>query len=113
MYVASATTAAACDRECEEGDKWTREIYERSKNGAYLLTLKGSRHFDFSDYAVLFSPVLRMEDLLGPIDGRDALRTTNAYLLAFFDRYLKGEKVPLLGGPSAKYPEVRFESRRG
>jgi hypothetical protein len=48
-----------------------------------------------------------MKDLLGPIDGRDALRTTNRYLLAFFDRNLKGEKEPLLRSPSAKYPEVR------
>lgn len=75
--------------------------------------MKGSRHFDFSDYAVLFSPVLRTNGLLGPIDGRRALSVTNAYLLAFFDRYLKGEKEPLLRGPSPAYPEVRFEPRQG
>jgi hypothetical protein len=113
MYVASATTASQCDRECEAGDRWMREIYERSKDGAYYLTLRGSRHFDFSDYAVLFSPVLRMKGLLGPFDGRDALGVTNAYMLAFFDRYLKGEKGSLLRGTSAEYPEVRLESHRG
>jgi hypothetical protein len=112
MYVASETPASHCDPECEEGDLWTREIYERSKGDAYHLTLRGSRHFDFSDYAVLFSPVLRTRGLLGPIDGRLALHATNAYLLAFFDRYLKNENESLLRGPSSRYPEVRFESRR-
>ena len=112
MYVASEPTASQFDRECEQGDRWTREIYERSESDAYNLTLKGSRHFDFSDYAVLFSPVLRMRGILGPIDGSEALSTTNAYLLAFFDRYLKGEEEPLLGDPSPEYPEVRFESHR-
>jgi predicted dienelactone hydrolase len=113
MYVASEPPASQCDRECEEGDRWTREIYERSERGAYHLTLEGSRHFDFSDYAVLFSPVLRMRGVLGPIDGGRALNITNAYLLAFFDRYVKGEEEHLLRGPSPEYPEVRFEPRRG
>jgi hypothetical protein len=113
MYVASDLPASYCDRECEEGDRWTREIYERSKDGAYYLTIEGTRHFDFTDYAALFSPVLRMRGLLGPIGGRSALRMTNAYLLAFFDRYLKGDREPLLRGPSPEHPQVRFKSRRG
>ena len=110
MYIGSETSAAACDRECREGNRQTREIYQRSKGEAYYFTLKGSRHFDFSDYAVLFSPVLRTNGLLGPIDGRRSLSVTNAYLLTFFDRYLKGEKESLLRSPSPRYPEVRFES---
>ena len=86
--------------ECEEGDGRTRQIYRRSEHGAYHLTVRGTRHFDFTDYAVLFSPVLRMSGVLGTIDGRRALRTTNAYLLSFFDRYLKGEMEPLLRSAS-------------
>jgi hypothetical protein len=54
-----------------------------------------------------------MRGLLGPIGGRSALRMTNAYLLAFFDRYLKGDREPLLRGPSPEHPQVRFKSRRG
>ncbi|MFH1740531.1 MAG: hypothetical protein ABIH23_16100 [bacterium] len=30
------------------------------------------------------------------------------YALAFFDRILKGQHVPLLNGPSQDYPEVEF-----
>ena len=113
LHLASVPTDSGCDRECEEGNRQTREIYEHSKSDAYYLTVKGSRHFDFTDSAVLFSPVMKMMGLLGPIDGRSALHATNAYLLAFFDHYLKDEKEPLLRGPSPRYPEVRFESHRG
>lgn len=113
MYIASDLPTSECDRECEKGDQWTREIYEHSERGAYHLRIGGTRHFDFTDYAALYSPVLRMKGLIGPIDGRRALDITSAYLLAFFDHYLKGEKEPKLRGPSSRYPEVRFESRRG
>lgn len=113
MYLASDLPDNQCDLECREGDRWTRRIYAHSEHGAYHLTIAGTRHFDFTDYAAVFLPVLRMRGVLDTIDGRRALRMTNAYLLAFFDRYLQGETEPLLRAPSARYPEVRFESRPG
>ena len=48
---------------------------------------------------------------LGEIDGLRALQITNAYTLAFFDRYLRDRPSPLLAGPSPDHPEVEFESR--
>ncbi|WP_432925148.1 hypothetical protein ACQPZZ_31740 [Microbispora sp. CA-135349] len=33
---------------------------------------------------------------------------TRDYVTAFLDAHLKGKRRPLLDGPSAKYPEVRF-----
>jgi hypothetical protein len=50
---------------------------------------------------VLQSPNYPMQFMLG----------INAYSLAFFDRHLNGQPAPLLDGPSAKYPEVLFETR--
>jgi hypothetical protein len=41
MYVASEPTASQCDRECEEGDRWTREIYGRSAKGEEEHLLRG------------------------------------------------------------------------
>jgi hypothetical protein len=32
----------------------------------------------------------------------------NAYVLAFFNKYLNGKDTPLLKAPSATYPEVEF-----
>jgi hypothetical protein len=67
MYLASDLPHSGSHRECEEGDGWTRQIYGRSEHGAYHLTIGGTRHFDFTDYAALFSPVLRMSGVLGTI----------------------------------------------
>jgi hypothetical protein len=35
----------------------------------------------------------------------------NTYVLAFFDKHLRGETVPLLDGPSPDYPDVEFQLR--
>ena len=84
-------------------------IYDHLKTG-YQVTIKDTRHFNFTDYAVEFSPVLKLVNMLGPIDGKRGLHISSAYVLAFFDTYLKGIGSPLLQGSSADYPEVKFEA---
>jgi hypothetical protein len=44
---------------------------------------------------------------LGATDAR-TIEIVRAYVVAFFDTYLKGEASPLLDGPSADYPEVNI-----
>ncbi|MFF2197721.1 alpha/beta hydrolase family protein [Streptomyces sp. NPDC058157] len=71
------------------------------------ITLDGTDHFGPTDY-----PALR--DQLGvphpdaPLPGPRVLELTRTYVCAFFDRHLKGKPAPLLDGPSADAPEVRF-----
>ncbi|MFD5328478.1 alpha/beta hydrolase family protein [Streptomyces sp. NPDC127092] len=69
------------------------------------LTVAGADHFTFSD-----APVIQRHFGLpaGPIPADRALTVTRAYLAAFFDEHLKGVPQPLLTGPSAEHPEVRF-----
>jgi dienelactone hydrolase len=43
------------------------------------------------------------------IDPKRAIKITQAYIEAFFDRYLNGQTVALLKGPSPEYPEIMFE----
>ena len=38
-----------------------------------------------------------------------ALAGAQAYVEAFFDRYLKGKAPALLNGPSPDFPEITFE----
>jgi predicted dienelactone hydrolase len=71
------------------------------------LSIKGTQHFNFSDYAVYFSPA-RALGLLGPIDGVRGLQITRAYVLAFFNTFLNQIPSPLLQGPASAYPEVQF-----
>ncbi|WP_189246041.1 alpha/beta hydrolase family protein [Streptosporangium pseudovulgare] len=69
------------------------------------LTVTGAEHMSFVDYAVL-QPQLGLP--AAPIDGERSIAITRAYVGAFLDLHLKGERRPLLDGPSDDYPEVRF-----
>lgn len=75
----------------------------------YHLGIKNMQHFNFTDYAVYFSPA-RVLGLLGSIDGARGLQITRAYVRAFFDTYLNHTPSPLLQGPVSTYPEVQFSS---
>jgi hypothetical protein len=79
-------------------------------NTAYRITIRGTTHFDFTDLS-LYSPVFKYTKAFGPIDGYRMVKIMNAYTLAFFDEYLKGEMSPLLDGPSPDYPEVTIVLR--
>ncbi|MFF6772394.1 alpha/beta hydrolase family protein [Streptomyces sp. NPDC012637] len=85
---------ASWDRTWQALDGWKR-----------WLTVAGADHFTFSD-----APVIQRHFGLpaGPIPADRALTVTRAYLAAFFDEHLKGVPQPLLTGPSAEHPEVRF-----
>lgn len=71
------------------------------------LTVTGSEHFTFSD-----SPAI--EEHFGlpqpPLPARRATDITRTYVAAFFDEHLRGIPQPLLAGPTAGNPEVRFEN---
>ncbi len=101
-----------CDSNCAA----MRQVYLTSKPGAaYLLSIAGTRHFNFSDLPLRQVPVLRPLFMAagyeGSIEPARALQITNAYLVAFFDQYLKGNRNNLLNGPSPDYPEVQIEKR--
>jgi predicted dienelactone hydrolase len=84
---------------------YERKILGTLTNTAYGITVRGTTHFDFTDLH-LYSPVFRRTKVFGPIGGYRMIKIINAYTLAFLDEYLKGERSPLLYGPSPDYPEV-------
>lgn len=43
--------------------------------------------------------------------GQRAVEIVRAYVLAFFDKYVKEGDVPLLDGPSEEYPEINIQVR--
>ncbi|HEV2494015.1 MAG TPA: hypothetical protein VG204_13195 [Terriglobia bacterium] len=98
----SESAQAAAEREFDA-------VYQDSHAG-YEVTLHGARHFNFSDSAVLFSPLLHIGGMLGTINGRRGLAVTRDYVLAFFNQYLNHQDSPLLAGASATYPEVTLKS---
>jgi hypothetical protein len=67
--------------------------------------VQGTKHLNFSDI-VLWNKLngTRGE---GRIDGDRLVALMRAYIVGFFDT-LRGEKVPLVEGPSSLWPEVDF-----
>ena len=94
---------------CRDFIQTARTILRPVPRGqGYILTIKNTQHFNFTDYAAIFSP-LRFINALGSIDGQRGLQITRDYVRAFFDTYLKQNSSPLLQGPSSAYPEVQFD----
>lgn len=77
----------------------------------YQVTIKGARHFNFSDFALGFNPLGGPLGVLGPIDPARGLRISADYLEAFFGMTLKGQDSSLLQGSSTAYPEVEFVTK--
>jgi dienelactone hydrolase len=50
--------------------------------------IPGTRHFNFTDLAVLYSPGMRMMGYLGPVDGAKGLAETSSCVRVFFDEML-------------------------
>jgi hypothetical protein len=104
-------TEEACGKNCET----MHQAYFASGSAGYYLSISGTRHFNFSDLPLRLSPLARMLfrglGLIGPIQPDRGLAVSNAYLVAFFDQYLKGANSDLLQGPSLAYPEVQLEER--
>ena len=99
------------DEAWQQAMRTTQTIYARLNHGGYQLTISGTRHFNFSDYALIFAPVLKIQGGLGTIDGQRGLTIAEDYVRAFFDTYLKHASAPLLAGSAGNYPEVQLESR--
>ena len=86
-----------------------RSVYDRLPAGRLALEIRGTRHFNVSDMALLRSPAFlsRIVGAIGPIDRRRALTITSDYLAAFFKEHLRRESSAILQVPSPPYPEVR------
>ncbi|GAA4544159.1 alpha/beta hydrolase family protein [Amycolatopsis samaneae] len=71
------------------------------------LTVDPSDHYTYTDadYLAAKAGFPMPGNSLDPLRG---IRITEAYVTAFLDQHLRGCPQPLLDGPSARYPEVRF-----
>ena len=101
---------------CDQGCSAMRQVFLNAKPGAaYFLSIAGTRHFNFSDLPYrqvpFIEPLFVWAGYEGSIRPARGLQIANAYLVAFFDQYLKGNPQVLLQGPAGAYPEVTFGKR--
>jgi predicted dienelactone hydrolase len=85
-------------------------LYQGVNAPAFHLKLAGVLHIDFGDYPLLSALSAPLVYERGTLNGQRTLHVVDAYILAFFNQYLKNQPSPLLNGPSPDYPEVQFES---
>lgn len=70
----------------------------------YSLSVRGSDHYNFSDYSVY--PIPSVSFLMGTIDGKKTIEIMNVIVVAFFDKYLKkGQDIDLIKQAKA-YSEI-------
>ncbi|WP_063761290.1 alpha/beta hydrolase family protein [Streptomyces sp. NRRL B-1347] len=83
---------------------WDR-TWEQLTGFKRWLSVDGTEHGSFTDLAPLGE---RLGIPQQRLDGDRADTVTRAYVTAFVDSRLRGRDEPLLTGPSARFPEVRF-----
>ncbi|MEA2754488.1 MAG: hypothetical protein QOJ54_777 [Aliidongia sp.] len=88
-------------------DDYDRQVAGLKRHGGFMLTIDGTNHVNFSDYALRFRS--RRLSGTGPIDPRRALVITADYLRGFFDDALLGHPSALLRDGAAGYPEAHLQ----
>src|SRR5262249_44329848 len=98
-------TREQANKDAQEAELRRDRTFRKMSAGMYLVTVKGAMHNSFSDMPFI-SPE-RYSNI--KIDAARALTITNAYILAFFDHYLRGRRQALLEGNAANFPEVTLQ----
>ncbi|MBM7173793.1 hypothetical protein JQK87_36555 [Streptomyces sp. G44] len=89
-----------------------RSFWSHSSGWKRNLTLRGSGHQTYTDLTTLLPAAgvdrATIEKNIGTVDPARAPAAQRAYVVSFFDRWLKGKDDGLLDRPSDRYPEVEF-----
>jgi predicted dienelactone hydrolase len=91
-------------------------FWSRLRGPHYAVDVKGARHFAFSDLATFVPQLMRANpsagqsarQLVGDLNGFATLAAERAYLLAFFDRFLRGKPATLLADTRGPFAGVRL-----
>lgn len=83
---------------------------ERAESPAYMVAFRNALHGNFCDMT-LAKKYVKLEGIVGPIDGEMFLKIMEYYVRAFFDKYVKGVPGVVIEDLSVTYPEVIFKFR--
>ncbi len=93
----------------DEDSSWTAS-WPHLDGWKRWLTVDGSNHGSFTDFPLFMEKLGLPQDPGTTVSGARGVELTRSYVGAFFDLQLKGIEQPLLDGPTAADPEVRFHS---
>ena len=91
-------------------------FYNALTGDAYKVVITDADHTAFCDYA-LFKMLPALQETghnlrVGTIDGFRVTEIVRAYLVAFFNQYLKKQESALLSSQASPYLEVEYESKK-
>lgn len=98
------------DQVTEDKKLKLERMRETSDEGGRILYIDKTEHLNFTDVQFI-SPVFKILGITGKITPARANTVINAYMLDFFDRYLKNQGGILMKGPDSRFPEVKFVTR--
>jgi hypothetical protein len=75
--------------------------------GGKVLYIENTEHLNFTDVQFI-TPIFKILGVTGKIAPERANSVINAYMLDFFDMYLKNQGGILMKGPNSGFPEVKF-----
>lgn len=103
---AAGMTREQYEEQLEEVDKQVVHLEYTAQHSGPILYVENTEHYNFTDLQFL-TPLFRPLKLTGDIRPARAAALVNAYMLDFFDKYLKNQGGGLLEGPNVEYPEVK------
>jgi len=89
-----------------KNNKLFNQFYPNITNNAGVISINGTKHFDFSDLPLL-SPIAPQLGLKGPLNGKRVAEIVNSYLLDFFEMALNNKPPALLDGSFDDFSEVK------
>jgi hypothetical protein len=95
---------------CPDGLPIGELFVQRAESSSYMVAIKNALHGDFCDITMA-KKYIKPEGVVGSIDGEKFLKIMKYYVLAFFNKYVKGVPGSVIEDLSLKFPEVNFKSR--
>lgn len=98
--------------------EWTDQVTEDKKlelkrmreavgEGGQVLYIENTEHLNFTDVQFV-SPIFKILGITGKIAPDRANSVINAYMLDFFDKYLKNQGGNLMKEADSRFPEAKF-----
>ncbi|NOU63986.1 dienelactone hydrolase [Paenibacillus sp. LMG 31461] len=100
-------TRAWMDQVTEDKKLELERMRETVAAGGQFLYIDNTEHLNFTDIQFI-SPIFKILGITGKIPPDRANSVINAYMLDFFDMYLKNQGGTLMKGPDSRFPEVKF-----
>ncbi|MBL8051383.1 MAG: acetylxylan esterase, partial [Anaerolineales bacterium] len=88
-----------------KNNKLFNVFYSNANKGFGVITIDGTKHYDFSDLPLL-SPIAPQLGLKGPLNGQRVTEIVNSYLIDFFELTLKNVSSTLFDHDFSDFEEV-------